>query len=115
VVNFCHFVKKIENNLPKICYNCLHYEVVFQILYFHILNIAKTGTLIIYLFSFFVFKSNTKLLMKRDPEKRKKKKKTNVGTKTYFTILVRLNLTPSCLLELLTRCKKEQLPPILDI
>jgi hypothetical protein len=47
--------------------------------------------------------------MKRDPEK--KRKKTNFETKTYFTTLVRLNLTPSCLLELLTRCKKEQLKP----
>jgi hypothetical protein len=36
-----------------------------------------------------------------------------VGTKTYFTILVRLNLTPSCLLELLTRCKKSNSHPFL--
>jgi hypothetical protein len=38
---FLPFCEKIQNNLPKICDNCLEYENVFQILYFHILNIAK--------------------------------------------------------------------------
>jgi hypothetical protein len=39
---FCHkfTFKKI---IPKNCHNCLQYERVLKIVYFHILNIAKFG------------------------------------------------------------------------
>jgi len=48
---FCHFVKSIPSqyfilNFGKNhqnCHNCLQYEKVFDILYFHILNIVKFG------------------------------------------------------------------------
>jgi hypothetical protein len=48
---FCHFVKSIPSQyfilflekITKIFHNYLQYEKVFDILYFHILNIVKFG------------------------------------------------------------------------
>jgi hypothetical protein len=38
-----NFMKK---NVPKICDNCLQYEMILKILYFHILNITQNWTCI---------------------------------------------------------------------
>jgi hypothetical protein len=52
IVNFCHFEKNIMeknyltyffNFLAKTPHNCLEYDRVLKISYFHILNIANFG------------------------------------------------------------------------
>jgi hypothetical protein len=57
VEKFRHFEKKCSGKIPllklkkqqrrtknnKNCHNCLQYERVFKIIYFHILDIAKFG------------------------------------------------------------------------